>query len=207
MIPRLGTISSWSSKATQILQVCGWDDIQRVEHGYIYQLSSHEPVSAEQWALIVPLLHDRMTQSVLHEAPTAELLFGHHQPRPLTECPLLTEGREALVRANQNWGLALNEQEIDYLFTLFSDLKRNPTDVELMMFAQANSEHCRHKIFRSRFEIDGQPQELSLFGMIQHTHKLNPQGTLVAYSDNAAVVQGHVGTRFFPIRLLININP
>ncbi|MFI4954579.1 MAG: phosphoribosylformylglycinamidine synthase, partial [Gammaproteobacteria bacterium] len=197
VIPRIGTISPWSSKATQILQVCGWQDIKRVERGCVYYTQTSKSCSEKQIAALLPIVHDRMTQSVLFEAPTPELLFGHHPARPLAECPVLTAGREALEQANKNWGLALSAPEIDYLFSLFSELKRNPTDVELMMFAQMNSEHCRHKIFKSRWEIDGQSQTHSLFEMIQHTHQLNPQATLVAYADNAAVIQGQEGARFF----------
>lgn len=197
VIPRIGTLSSWSSKATQILHVCGWQNIHRVERGCVYSIQASQPLNEQHLAAVLPLLHDRMTQSVLFEAPTAKLLFGHPPARAVTECPVLSEGRAALIQANKNWGLALSEIEIDYLCSLFTSLKRNPTDVELMMFAQMNSEHCRHKIFKSRWEIDGKPQPYSLFEMIQHTHHVHPQATLVAYADNAAVIQGQEAARFF----------
>ena len=196
VIPRVGTLSPLSSKASQILQLCGWQDVQRVERGCIYHIQAATPLNEKQLSVLLPLIHDRMTQSVLFTAPTTELLFGHHQPRPLAECSVLQEGKPALEHANKNWGLALSDQEMDYLFNLFSELKRNPTDVELMMFAQMNSEHCRHKIFKSQWEIDGQPQDKSLFDMIRYTHQMNPQGTLVAYADNAAVIAGLVGEKF-----------
>ncbi len=197
VLPRIGTLSSWSSKATQILQVCGWKDIKRVERGCVYRIDSTSPLTTTDWDLIFPVLHDRMTESALFEPPTPEMLFGHPARRSVTECPVLLEGRDALIKANQQWGLALSNPEIDYLQGLFTELKRNPTDVELMMYAQMNSEHCRHKIFRSEWIIDGQAQPSSLFGMIKDTHKRNPQGTLIAYSDNAAVIEGSKGERFF----------
>ncbi len=148
---------------------------------------------------LAALLHDRMTQTVLRRESDAEHLFRRAEPRPFSTVPLLAGGRESLVRANQELGLALAEDEIDYLVTSFGELGRDPTDVELMMFAQANSEHCRHKIFKADFVIDGVPQQRSLFGMIQNTHRVSPQGTLSAYSDNAALVlEGSPGERFFP---------
>jgi len=197
VIPRIGTLSPWSSKATQILQLCGWPEIERIERGCLYTLFAMQPLTKNDKQALLALLHDRMTQSALQEAPTEVLLFGHHNVRKLTECPMLTEGKAALEQANKKNGLALNAQEIDYLYQLFTGLNRNPTDVELMMFAQANSEHCRHKIFRGLWEIDGEAKPNTLFGMIQHTHKMNPQGTIVAYSDNSAIVEGLDGQRFF----------
>jgi phosphoribosylformylglycinamidine synthase len=198
VVPRLGTISPWASKATDIAHSCGLAQVRRIERGRRYRFGAERPLSAAELATLTPLLHDRMTESTLAGLAEASALFRRAQPRPLATVGLLAGGREALVRANQELGLALADDEIDYLVQSFGELGRDPTDIELMMFAQANSEHCRHKIFKADFEIDGQPQPSSLFGMIQNTHRASPAGTLSAYSDNAAVLEGNTGARFFP---------
>ncbi len=196
VLPRLGTISPWSSKATDILHVCGLDAVRRIERGVAYGLEGSLPEAA--LGAVAARLHDRMTETVLDSEQGASALFRRETPRPLTTVDVLGAGRPALERANRELGLALSEDEIDYLDRAFRELGRNPTDVELMMFAQANSEHCRHKIFRGTFVIDGAEQERSLFDMIRHTHAVSPGGTLSAYSDNAAVLVGSRARRFFP---------
>jgi phosphoribosylformylglycinamidine synthase len=191
--PRLGTISPWSSKATDIAHNCGLAAVRRIERGVAHRVTGdgpREPVAA--------CLHDRMTETVLDRIEAADALFRHVAPRPLALVPLRAEGRRALERANAALGLALSEDEIDYLTEVFSGLGRDPTDVELTMFAQANSEHCRHKIFNARWIVDGVPQGDTLFGMIRKTHAANPRGTVVAYADNAAVLEGGVAERWFP---------
>jgi phosphoribosylformylglycinamidine synthase len=190
--PRLGTISPWSSKATDIARNCGFAKVRRIERGTAFHVTG-APKSA-----VVARLHDRMTESALESVDAADELFHHYQPQPLTTVDILAGGRAALVAANGELGLALSEDEIDYLVDNFAKLKRNPTDVELMMFAQANSEHCRHKIFNATWTVDGQDQPLSLFGMIRETHKAHPEGTVVAYSDNASVIEGATIKRFVP---------
>jgi phosphoribosylformylglycinamidine synthase len=190
--PRLGTISPWSSKATDIARNCGFARIKRIERGIAYHFTSGEK------SAVVARLHDRMTESVLDSFAAADELFHHYTPQPLTTVDILAGGRAALVKANSELGLALSEDEIDYLVDNFGKLGRNPTDVELMMFAQANSEHCRHKIFNATWTVDGQDQPLSLFGMIRETHKAHPEGTVVAYSDNASVIEGAKIKRFVP---------
>jgi phosphoribosylformylglycinamidine synthase len=196
VVPRLGTISPWSSKATDILRVCGLDAARRIERGVVYEFAGS--VSRAELGLIAERLHDRMTESVLEDSSQAEELFRRAGPRPLTRIDLLGAGRAALERANGELGLALADDEITYLEQSFRALERNPTDVELMMFAQANSEHCRHKIFRGSFVIDGETQPHSLFGMIRNTHARHPEGTLSAYADNAAVLAGSPARRLFP---------
>ena len=192
--PRPGTISPWSSKATDIARVCGLDFVGRIERGIQYELDG---------SLTVPLLtlgavlHDRMTEAVFSSVAAAGTLFAVQAPRPL-QYLALSAGREALVAANQRLGMALAADEIDYLYDIYRRLQRDPTDVELMMFAQANSEHCRHKIFNATFVIDGAVQEKSLFAMIRNTHERAPQGVLSAYRDNAAVIAGSNGARYFP---------
>ena len=190
--PRLGTISPWSSKATDIARLCNLDFVRRIERGTVFRLSG--PVSPEA---ILPLLHDRMTETVLPSIDAADELFRHVAPRPMTEVDVLRSGAAAIEEANVRFGLALAPDEIDYLVSYFQAVARNPTDVELTMFAQANSEHCRHKIFNASWIIDGQPQDESLFGMIRRTDEANPQGTVSAYSDNAAVMEGRRVKRFF----------
>jgi phosphoribosylformylglycinamidine synthase len=199
--PRLGTVSPWASKATDIARNCGLQ-VRRVERAVEYRvqmqhgLLSRPTLSQEQLAQVAALLHDRMTESVLFDVADAQALFSELPPQPMEHVDVLAGGRAALEAANTQWGLALADDEIDYLVNAFQGLKRNPTDVELMMFAQANSEHCRHKIFNAQFTIDGVAQEKSLFGMIRHTHQTSPQHTVVAYSDNASVMEGHQVERF-----------
>ena len=195
VVPRLGTISPWSSKASDIARHCGLDALRRVERGLAYSLSG--PV-AEHRLAILPLLHDRMTETVLEDFAQVEPLFRHFEPRPLGSVPVQVRGREGLDEANRQMGLALSPDEIDYLLAHFRDIGRDPTDVELTMFAQANSEHCRHKIFNASWVIDGVPQPHSLFGMVRKTHELHPAGTIVAYSDNAAIMEGRPAQRFYP---------
>jgi phosphoribosylformylglycinamidine synthase len=199
--PRLGTLSPWASKATDIAHNCGLA-IQRVERMVEYRLTlksgllSKPSLSPEQLRACADLLHDRMTESVFTDRAQAQALFGVLQAAPLDICDVLGGGRAALLDANVRFGLALADDEIDYLVSAFTALQRNPTDVELMMFAQANSEHCRHKIFNADFTIDGAPQASSMFGMIRHTHQTHPQHMLVAYSDNASVMEGSQVERF-----------
>ncbi|RMF13973.1 MAG: phosphoribosylformylglycinamidine synthase, partial [Gammaproteobacteria bacterium] len=198
VVPRPGTISPWSSKATDIARNCGLGDIERIERGIAYYVQCDETPDADARARIAAELHDRMTQAVFHEMNAAELLFSHAEPRPMSIIDILEGGRNALVKANAELGLALAEDEIDYLVEAFTQLGRNPTDVELMMFAQANSEHCRHKIFNATWEIDGEVQPHSLFGMIRNTYEKGGEGVLSAYKDNAAIIEGPSGDRFFP---------
>jgi phosphoribosylformylglycinamidine synthase len=198
VIPRPGTLSPWSSKATEIARNCGLRQIRRIERGTAYFIKSGRKLNLEQREKIAALLHDRMTQKVFHEMGGAELLFHTDEPRLLNRVAVQAGGRRALVEANQSLGLALAEDEIDYLVTSFGQLGRDPTDVELMMFAQANSEHCRHKIFNASWDIDGEGQEKSLFAMIRNTHEMNGEGVLSAYKDNASVIKGSRGGRFFP---------
>ena len=238
VVPRLGTISPWSTKATDIARHCGLSAVQRIERGVLYYLRTHHDRQLDKTELtaVLPLLHDRMTESVLrlggtkgsgltersasvqadtasvplgHPAASplrgpdvigsaAERIFHHGAPQPLATVDVLKGGIQALQIANREMGLALSADEIEYLAENFQKLKRNPTDVELMMFAQANSEHCRHKIFNADWVIDGEPQDISLFGMIRNTHKVSPQGTVVAYSDNSSVIEGARVQRFYP---------
>lgn len=187
--PRVGTISPWSSKATEIIRRCGLEAVSRVERGVVYALQLDEALSAAQREAVKALLHDRMTQTVLSRGQE-DVLFRHHEPEPLQYVPLMQEGRWALVKANAGLGLALSEDELDYLEESYRAMSRNPSDIELMMFAQANSEHCRHKIFNAQWRIDGGAQDQTLFGMIRNTSKASPDGIVSAYSDNAAVVRG-----------------
>ncbi|MCT1289813.1 phosphoribosylformylglycinamidine synthase, partial [Pseudomonas aeruginosa] len=196
VVPRFGTISPWSSKASDIARNCGLAKIDRLERGIAYYVQGELSESDAQQ--VAARLHDRMTQLVLDRLEGAAELFSHAQPRPLTAVDVLGGGRAALEKANVELGLALAEDEIDYLLKSFGELGRNPHDVELMMFAQANSEHCRHKIFNASWDIDGQAQDKSLFGMIKNTYEMNREGVLSAYKDNAAVIVGHVAGRFFP---------
>ena len=198
VVPRLGTLSPWSSKATDILHNCGLTVIQQVERGTVYQLTTETPLSQSRLAELAHHLHDRMTESVLLDQTDYTTLFQHREPAPLARIDLLAGGKPALVNANQSLGLALSDDEIDYLYDAFLNMGRNPSDSELMMFAQANSEHCRHKIFNADWIINHEAQETSLFGMIKKTYAATPEGVLSAYSDNAAVLQGHEGQRFLP---------
>jgi phosphoribosylformylglycinamidine synthase len=197
VVPRPGTISPWSSKATDILHNCGLHLINRIERGTMYKVCFSSPIDAEQQAKLDRLLHDRMTQSVLGEINEAEILFGSAEPKPLLTVDI-SNGKSALEAANKKMGLALAQDEIEYLYDQFKNLGRNPNDIELMMFAQANSEHCRHKIFNASWTVDGVDKDRSLFSMIRHTHEQSPEGVLSAYSDNAAVMRGHESSRFFP---------
>ena len=190
--PRLGTISPWSSKATDIAHQCGLEVVRRIERGTAYHLSGRDTATE-----VAAVLHDRMTETVLPSLDGADELFHHFTPQASASVDLLGRGRVAIEEANTTFGLALAPDEIEYLEAYFGRHHRNPTDVELTMFAQANSEHCRHKIFNASWVIDGEPKAESLFGMIRATHTANPQGTIVAYSDNAAVMEGRVIRRFF----------
>jgi len=193
--PRIGTISPWSSKATDIAAHCGLTRLLRLERGIVFHVSG---VTTANRPLIAECIHDRMTESVLAQSEDLANLFSHQAPAPLAHVDVLGGGRDALMGANKALGLALAEDEIDYLLAHFTAMQRNPSDAELMMFAQANSEHCRHKIFNADWVIDGQKQESSLFAMIRHTHKTSPSGTLVAYSDNSSVIEGGMAKRFYP---------
>jgi phosphoribosylformylglycinamidine synthase len=197
VIPRVGTISPWSSKASDIARVCGLESVRRIERGTQYRLFAQRALGSERLLRLAPLLLDRMTEEALLDGAQAVRLFEHAQPRPFTRVSL-AGGRAALEAADRRLGLALSADEMDYLLESFARLERDPTDVELMMFAQANSEHCRHKIFNADWIIDGQPRDESLFAMIRYTHARNPSGVLSAYRDNAAVIEGLAGARFFP---------
>jgi phosphoribosylformylglycinamidine synthase len=197
VLPRPGTISPWSSKATEIARVCGLDAVLRIERGTLYRLAVGTPASPELREQLAALLHDRMTEAVFEDPAEASRLFVQETARPLRTVSLRT-GPGALNDANRDLGLALSADEIHYLFEVFTRLGRDPSDVELMMFAQANSEHCRHKIFNAKFIIDGVERQKSLFEMIRNTHAQSPTGVLSAYRDNAAVMAGNQGTRWFP---------
>lgn len=197
VVPRLGTQSPWSSKATDIAHNCGLRQVSRIERGIDYRVGFTTMPDEEGLNALAALLHDRMTETVLADASDAAKLFAQHDPAPLGSVDILEGGRDALATANQALGLALAEDEIDYLVDAFNELGRNPSDVELMMFAQANSEHCRHKIFNADWVIDGEPQSHSLFKMIKNTFASSPDNVLSAYSDNAAVIKGSQAGRFF----------
>jgi len=196
--PRPGTISPWSSKASDIAHNCGLNNVIRLERGVAYYVQSNGDLSAAQQQQFKSLIHDRMMEVVYHDIANASELFASAEPAPLKSIDILTGGREALITANAELGLALADDEIDYLLKGFTQLNRNPNDIELCMFAQANSEHCRHKIFNADWTIDGEHQEKTLFKMIRNTHELNSDYVLSAYSDNAAVMTGSKGGRFFP---------
>ena len=192
VLPRIGTVSPWSSKATDIARVCGYTQVQRVERGRVILLDGVDELPKPA----LRLLHDRMTESVLGGDPAWAELFAAQQARKLRQVDVLGGGRDALLEANQDWGLALSEDEIDYLVEHFTGAQRNPTDAELMMFAQINSEHCRHKIFNASWTVDGEEQPHSLFQMIKMTYAATPEGVLSAYKDNASVVAGPEAPRF-----------
>jgi len=206
--PRIGTISPWSTKATDILHRCGLQTVARVERGVEWRLSFRAgDASAVDIDAALPFIHDRMTESVLPARDAAAALFQHAAPQPATVIELFSghgdgDNIDAAVAKLQatdaELGLALSVDELRYLAEQFARLKRNPTDVELMMFAQVNSEHCRHKIFNAAWRIDGRAERHSLFDMIRTTHNKNPAGTLVAYNDNAAVLAGAPASRFYP---------
>ncbi len=188
--PRKGTISPWSSKATDIFHNCGLGEhISRVEHGIYYQVQErgHRPVTFDNVQPLLPLLHDRMIEGVYHDVTD---IFEHGEPAPIREVNILENGREALEKANIDWGLAISDEEIEYLYQTYSKMQRNPTDVELVMFGQVNSEHCRHKIFNAEWIVDGEKRDMSLFNMIRNTHKNFSGGVLSAYEDNSAVIEG-----------------
>lgn len=190
--PRKGTISPWSSKATDIFRNCGLDDVFRVEHGIHLRLVNEKGavLGAHELGSAALRLYDRMTEAIYEDVSD---FFGHLEPAPLRTIPLMAEGPSALVNANIDWGLALSDQEIDYLVAAYQKMGRNPTDAELVMFSQVNSEHCRHKIFNADWTVDGQKSDHSLFQMIRNTHRLHPGGVLVAYSDNSGVLEGFKG--------------
>ena len=204
VMPRLGTVSPWASKATDIAHNCGLA-LHRVERLVEYRITlkagllTKATLKPEQLRAVADLLHDRMTEAVTTERSQAEALFTELHPAPMEHVDVLGGGKTALEKANKAWGLALADDEIEYLVNAFTGLKRNPTDVELMMFAQANSEHCRHKIFNAQFTIDGALQDNTLFGMIRHTHQTAPQHTIVAYSDNASIMEGSAVERFVAV--------
>ncbi len=204
VVPRPGTISPWSSRATDIARHCGIPEIQRLERGIAYYVARNDglPITATEKSTLKSLIHDRMTEAVFNELNDAEKLYHTAQPAPFNSIDILAGGKAALDIANNDLGLALSPDEVDYLFDNFTKINRNPTDVELMMFAQANSEHCRHKIFNANWVIDGIAQAHTLFGMIRNTHKLNPGNTVVAYSDNSSIVASHISgektKRFYP---------
>ncbi|NDH39555.1 MAG: phosphoribosylformylglycinamidine synthase, partial [Gammaproteobacteria bacterium] len=196
--PRFGTISPWSSKATDIAHNCGFQAIRRIERVTVFLIDGLRGDDGESLLALDSLIHDRMVETVVGSLASLKPLFSHAEPRSFGEVAVLQEGRQALVAANSELGLALADDEIDYLCDAFNALARNPHDIELMMFAQANSEHCRHKIFNASWSIDGIDQGNSLFGMIRHTNEVGGDGVLSAYSDNAAVVAGHSAGRFYP---------
>ena len=204
VLPRLGTVSPWASKASDIAHNSGMGFVKRIERGVRYVLTikrgllSKKKLTELDLAAVASLLHDRMTQTVVDADFDVSVLFETRQGKPVQTVDVLGVGKAALEAANTQWGLALSDDEIEYLVASFISLGRNPTDVELMMFAQANSEHCRHKIFNAQWVIDGQPKDKTLFGMIRETHARQPRGTVVAYSDNAAIMQGGAAVRFEP---------
>ena len=195
VVPRPGTISPWSSKATDIARACDLDKVRRIERGICFGLRLSGRATIDDVHALTHLLHDRMTEVVLDKAKDARALFESHDPVPVGVVSILDGGREALLAANTDLGLALSDDEIDYLVSSYRDLGREPTDAELMMFAQANSEHCRHKIFNAEWVIDGEEKDQRLFGMIKSTTEKTPQGVISAYSDNAAVIEGWDGAR------------
>jgi phosphoribosylformylglycinamidine synthase len=209
IVPRVGTVSPWSSKATDIARNCGLAEVDRIERGVEYRLQlrgrfmggrfgAAAPVDPAAWQRVAAVLHDRMTESALQGVPSPETLFAGVTGQPMRTITISQTGRDALVDANLQLGLALSDEELDYLFEAYQEAGRDPTDVELMMFAQANSEHCRHKIFNATWTVDGQAVEGSLFDMIRSTHQAHPKGTVVAYADNAAILEGGMVDRFVP---------
>ena len=197
VVPRFGTISPWSSKATDIAHACGLTQIERLERGVCYAVKTRSTLSDADLQALGRQLFDRMTEQLLLDSRHAEGLFASSAPRALQTVPLTEEGEKALVEANTRLGLALSDDEIEYLTANYRRMNSDPTDVELMMFAQANSEHCRHKIFGASWEIDGAPRQEQLFGMIKSTTAQSGEGVLSAYSDNAAVIAGYSAPRLF----------
>jgi phosphoribosylformylglycinamidine synthase len=198
VLPRAGTTSPWSSKATDIAHACGLDAVTRIERGICLGLQFNSAVAAVEIKALAALLHDRMTEAIFESGDDAAALFADHEPTPVATIALTTGGKQALLKANADLGLALAAQEIDYLVENYAKLGRDPTDAELMMFAQANSEHCRHKIFNADWVIDGVAQKERLFGMIRSTTEASPDGVISAYSENAAVIEGSRGARLMP---------
>ena len=198
VVPRLGTISPWSSKATEIVKLSGLSTIQRIERGIIYTLVNNGTLEEQELESLFGKLHDRMTQTVLLRDQDAEFMFQSQTPKELCTIPVLSQGLKALKQANSELGMALSQKEMEYLIENFESLERDPTDAELMMFAQANSEHCRHKVFNADWSIDGIKQDKTLFDMIKHTYQSFPEGILSAYKDNAAVMAGGLGNWFMP---------
>ena len=197
VIPRIGTISPWSSKATEILQNCGINWVNRIERGFCFHLGKQRVSNKKELLSLGKLLSDRMTQGVIVDLKEASSIFSSQKPEPFNEVDIFSSGLKKLEEANLNLGLALNDEEIKYLYKNYKETNSNPTDAELMMFAQANSEHCRHKIFNADWTINGSPVTNSLFGMIKNTYKLNSSGVLSAYEDNAAILEGYESTRFY----------
>jgi len=197
VIPRFGTISPWASKATDIAEHCGLSNIKRLERGVAYYIEADCAFSEADVKAIKALIHDRMTERVLADFDSAAALFDKAEPTEGSHVDIIGGGRDALASANSELGLALSADEIDYLVEYFSSVKRNPGDAELMMFAQANSEHCRHKIFNADWVIDGEKQDISLFGMIRNTYNKSPENILSAYHDNSSVIEGNTAGRFF----------
>ena len=202
VLPRFGTISPWSSRATDIARHCGLQNTLRIERGVAYYVAKADgsELNDTERQLIRQLIHDRMTETVVSAFEQAQGLYHQGEPKPLSRVDILAGGKQALEQANQALGLALSPDEVDYLYDNYQRIARNPTDVELMMFAQANSEHCRHKIFNADWRIDGVEQAKSLFAMIRNTHQLHPKKTVVAYADNASIVESATPetTRFYP---------
>ena len=200
VIPRIGTIAPWATKASDIANNCGLGAIKRIERGSCFSFVKVDgsALDSTEIEIIEPLIHDRMTETVIEEFADAEALFTVAEPQPMSSVDILGAGRDALVVANRELGLALAEDEIDYLVENFTVLNRNPNDIELMMFAQANSEHCRHKIFNADWIIDGEAQDKSLFSMIRNTHENYSTDVLSAYSDNSSVIRGNHAGRFYP---------
>ena len=194
IIPRIGTISPWSSKASDICKICGLSVISRVERGINYHFD--RTINANELVTILELVMDKMTESHLNNINDSDLLFKKLMPNEFNTIDLLVKGKSAITEANSELGLALSQSEINYLFESFVAIGRNPRDIELMMFAQANSEHCRHKIFNADWTIDSEKQAISLFGMIKNTYKQNPEGLLSVYSDNSAVMNGYSSSYF-----------
>ena len=196
-LPRFGTTSPWSSKATDIAKVCGLTSIEKIERGVVFTLALKDKDSAPSKEAI-EMLYDRMTEVVITDLNQAKEIFSSLEPQPFSDVDILSDGKKALETANIELGLALNNDEIDYLLEQFTKLNRNPTDAELMMFAQANSEHCRHKVFNADWVIDGVDKERSLFQMIKNTYEASSRNVLSAYKDNAAVIAGHKADWFLP---------
>ena len=196
-VPRFGTVSPWSSKATDIAHVCGLAAVRRIERGKAWRIEPGADLGAQSLAALAAPLFDPMTETLMLDAAEAQRLFETHPRGALGRVALGQDPRGALARVNEALGLALSDGEIAYLADVFARLKRDPTDVEVMMFAQANSEHCRHKIFNAEWTIDGVMMPRSPFAMIRHTKEASPRGVLSAYSDNAAVIEGPPGSRFF----------